>query len=100
MMRFCPALRLAAPALRAAESPSHYRAVLKTGTQDLPIFCGQQDKVELGKVSLMRYPERPDFARAIFEQNDPNSNLSDRKPKRQFRSRENGRLKIIHKTSL
>ncbi|MHB1052764.1 MAG: L,D-transpeptidase family protein [Thiobacillus sp.] len=46
------------------------------------------------------YPERPDFALVTFEQDYQSSNLSDRTPKRQFWSRENGRWKIIHETSL
>ncbi len=46
------------------------------------------------------YPERPDFALVTFEQDYQSSNLSDSTPKRQFWSRENGRWKIIHETSL
>ena len=46
------------------------------------------------------YPERPDFAIVSFEQNYQSSNLSDRSVKRQFWTRENGRWKIIHETSL
>ncbi len=46
------------------------------------------------------YPERPDFALVSFEQNYQSSNLSDRSVKRQFWTRENGRWKIIHETSL
>ena len=46
------------------------------------------------------YPERPDFALVSFEQDYQSNNLSDRTPKRQFWSRENGRWKIIHETSL
>jgi hypothetical protein len=48
----------------------------------------------------MLYPERPDFALVSFEQDYQSSNLSDRTPKHQFWSRENGRWKIIHETSL
>jgi murein L,D-transpeptidase YafK len=46
------------------------------------------------------YPERPDFALVSFVQNYQSNNLSDRTVKRQFWSRENGRWKIIHETSL
>ncbi len=46
------------------------------------------------------YPERPDFALVSFVQDYQSNNLSDRTPKRQFWSRENGRWKIIHETSL
>ena len=48
----------------------------------------------------MLYPERPDFALVSFVQDYQSNNLSDRTPKRQFWSRENGRWKIIHETSL
>ena len=46
------------------------------------------------------YPERPDFALVSFVQDYQSNNLSDRTPKRQFWSRENGRWKIIQETSL
>jgi murein L,D-transpeptidase YafK len=46
------------------------------------------------------YPERSDFALVSFVQDYRSNNLSDRTPKRQFWSRENGRWKIIHETSL
>lgn len=88
---------------------SHYSALFKTGTQDLQSFADSKHKVNaakswikvgLSKVSLMLYPERPDFALVTFEQDYQSSNLSDRTPKRQFWSRENGRWKIIHETSI
>ena len=46
------------------------------------------------------YPERPDFALVRFVQDYQSNNLNDRTAKRQFWSRENGRWKIIHETSL
>ena len=57
-------------------------------------------EVGLSKLSLMLYTERSDFALATFEQDYPSSTLSDNTPKRQFWSRENGRWKSIHETSL
>ena len=48
----------------------------------------------------MLYPERPDFALVSFVQDYQSNNLNDRTAKRQFWSRENGRWKIIHETSL
>lgn len=87
----------------------HYSASFRTESQDLQSFGTSKHKVNaakswikvgIGKVSLMLYPERPDFALVSFEQNYQSSNLSDRTPKRQFWSRENGRWKIIHETSL
>lgn len=87
----------------------HYSASFRTGSQDLRTFGASKQKVnatkswikvELNKVSLMLYPERPDFALVSFEQDYKSSNLSDRTLKRQFWSRENGRWKIIHETSL
>jgi murein L,D-transpeptidase YafK len=106
----------------------HYSASFRTGSQDLRAFSASKSKVnaakswikvELNKVSLMLYPqgagrdsrdadastttlypERPDFALVSFEQNYQSSNLSARTVKRQFWSRENGRWKIIHETSL
>lgn len=57
-------------------------------------------KVGLDKLSLMLYPERPDFAMVSFVQNYQSNNLSDRTVKRQFWSRENGRWTIIHETTL
>jgi murein L,D-transpeptidase YafK len=50
--------------------------------------------------STTTYPERPDFALVSFEQDYQSNNLSSRTTKRQFWSRENGRWKIIHETSL
>lgn len=88
---------------------SHYSASFRAGSQDLQSFAASKHKVNaakswikvgLSKVSLMLYPERPDFALVSFEQDYQSSNLSDHTPKRQFWSRENGRWKIIHETSL
>jgi len=88
---------------------SHYSASFRAGSQDLPAFAASKYKVNaakswikvgLSKLSLMLYPERPDFALVTFEQDYRSSNLSDSTPKRQFWSRENGRWKIIHETSL
>ena len=88
---------------------SHYSASFRAGSQDLPAFAASKYKVNaakswikvgLSKLSLMLYPERPDFALVTFEQDYQSSNLSDSTPKRQFWSRENGRWKIIHETSL
>ena len=88
---------------------NHYSASFRAGSQDLLSFAANKHKVnaakswikvELSKVTLMLYPERPDFALVSFEQDYQSSNLSDRTPKRQFWSRENGDWKIIHETSL
>jgi len=88
---------------------SHYSASFRTGSQDLQAFSASKQKVNAAKswikvgldnVSLMLYPERPDFALVSFVQDYQSNNLSDRTPKRQFWSRENGRWKIIHETSL
>ena len=88
---------------------NHYSASFRAGSQDLRSFAANKHKVntakswikiKLSKVSLMLYPERPDFALVSFEQDYQSSNLSDRTPKRQFWSRENGHWKIIHETSL
>jgi len=88
---------------------SHYSASFRADSQDLRSFAANKHKVNaakswikvgLSKVSMMLYPERPDFALVSFEQDYKSSNLSDRTPKRQFWSRENGRWKIIHETSL
>ncbi len=88
---------------------SHYSTSFHAGTQDLQSFAASKYKVNaakswikvgLSKLSLMLYPERPDFALVTFEQDYQSSNLSDSTPKRQFWSRENGRWKIIHETSL
>jgi len=87
----------------------HYSPTFRAGSQDLRAFGANKHKVNAAKtwikvgldnVSLMLYPERPDFALVSFVQNYQSSNLSDRTPKRQFWSRENGRWKIIHETSL
>jgi histidinol-phosphate/aromatic aminotransferase/cobyric acid decarboxylase-like protein len=88
---------------------SHYSASFRTGSQDMQAFGASKYKVNatkswikvgLSKVSLMLYPERPDFALVSFEQDYQSSNLSDHTVKRQFWSRENGRWKIIIETSL
>ena len=107
---------------------SHYSASFHADNQDLQSFAASKYKVNaakswikvgLKKLSLMLYPqgagrgsknagpstttldpERPDFALVSFEQDYQSSNLSDSTPKRQFWSRENGRWKIIHETSL
>lgn len=88
---------------------SHYSASFRAGTQDFRSFGASKQKVNanktwikvgLSQVSLMLYPERPDFALVSFVQEYQSSNLSDRTVKRQFWSRENGRWKIIHETSL
>ena len=106
----------------------HYSASFRSGSQDLQDFGASKQKVNaakswikvgLSKLSLMLYPlgagrgskdaeastttlypERPDFALVSFVQDYQSSNLNDRTPKRQFWSRENGRWKIIHETSL
>ncbi len=88
---------------------AHYSTRFRSGTQDLSAFANSKRKVNagkawirigLGRVSLLLYPERPDFALVSFEQNYQSNNLSDRTLKRQFWSRENGRWKIVHETSL
>jgi len=88
---------------------SHYSASFRAGSQDLRAFGASKQKVNAAKswikvgldnVSLMLYPERPDFALVSFVQDYKSNNLSDRTAKRQFWSRENGRWKIIHETSL
>jgi murein L,D-transpeptidase YafK len=88
---------------------SHYSASFRTGPQNLQDFRTSKQKVNAAKswikvgldnVSLLLYPERPDLALVSFVQNYQSNNLSDRTPKRQFWSRENGRWKIIHETSL
>ena len=88
---------------------SHYADSFRAGAQDLRSFAASKQKVNasktwikigLNRLSLMLYPERPDFALVSFVQDYQSSNLSDRTPKRQFWSRENGRWKIIHETSL
>jgi murein L,D-transpeptidase YafK len=88
---------------------SHYSSSFRTGSQDLQAFGASKHKVNaskswiklgLSKVNLMLYPERPNFALVSFVQDYQSSNLNDRTVKRQFWSRENGRWKIIHETSL
>lgn len=88
---------------------NHYGASFRAGTQPLSAFAASKHKVNAAKswikvgldnVSLMLYPERSDFALVSFVQNYQSNNLSDRTVKRQFWSRENGRWKIIHETTL
>ncbi len=88
---------------------SHYAASFRAGSQNMQSFAASKHKVNaakswikvgLNKVSLLLYPERPDFALVTFVQDYQSSNLSDSTSKRQFWSRENGRWKIIHETSL
>ena len=88
---------------------AHYSASFHSGGQNLSAFAATKQnvnaakswiKVGLNNVSLMLYPERSDFALVSFVQNYQSNNLNDRTPKRQFWSRENGRWKIIHETSL
>ena len=87
----------------------HYSTSFRSGTQDFRAYAANKQtvnaakswiKVALSQVSLMLYPERPDFALVSFVQDYQSSNLSDRTPKRQFWSREQGQWKIIHETSL
>lgn len=107
---------------------AHYSPQFHSGPQDFSAFAANKRKVNAGKswiriglerVSLMLYPQgadrgaggpaasgaaRPpepaDFALVSFEQNYQSNNLSDRTVKRQFWSRENGRWKILHETTL
>lgn len=88
---------------------AHYSADFRTGRQNFQAFAvGKQTvnagkhwiKVELSDVSFMLYPERPDFALVSFVQRYQSNNLSDRTVKRQFWSREDGRWKIVHETTL
>lgn len=87
----------------------HYSASFRTGSQNLQAFSANKQKVNAAKawikvglsnISLMLYPERPDFALVSFVQDYQSSNLSDRTAKRQFWSRENGHWKIVHETAL
>ncbi|MBT9540070.1 murein L,D-transpeptidase family protein [Thiobacillus sp.] len=88
---------------------THYSATFHNGEQNLSNFAANKHKVNadkawikigLDKVSLLLYPERSDFALVSFVQNYRSNSLNDRTTKRQFWSRENGRWKIIHETSL
>ncbi len=88
---------------------THYSATFHNGAQNLSSFAANKHKVNadkawikigLDKVSLLLYPERSDFALVSFVQNYRSNSLNDRTTKRQFWSRENGRWKIIHETSL
>jgi murein L,D-transpeptidase YafK len=87
----------------------NYSPSFRTGSQDFQTFSANKQKVNaakswikvgLRKVSLMLYPERPDFALVSFVQDYQSSNLSDQTVKRQFWSRESGRWKIVLETSL
>jgi len=88
---------------------AHYSAAFRAGRQNLETFATGKQKVNAGKtwikvglssVSILLYPERPDFALVSFVQDYRSNNLSDRTVKRQFWSRENGRWKIVQETSL
>jgi murein L,D-transpeptidase YafK/predicted regulator of Ras-like GTPase activity (Roadblock/LC7/MglB family) len=88
---------------------SHYHPGFRTGSQDLRAFGAAKQSVNagkrwvrvgLGKLSVMLYPERPDFALVSFVQDYQSNNLNDRTVKRQFWSRENGRWTILHETAL
>jgi hypothetical protein len=88
---------------------THYSATFHNGEQNLSSFAANKHKVNadkawikigLDKVSLLLYPEHSDFALVSFVQNYRSNSLNDRTTKRQFWSRENGRWKIIHETSL
>ncbi len=88
---------------------AHYHRQFRSGEQDLDAFRASKQKVNAGKtwikvgldrVSLMLYPERPDFALVSFVQDYRSNNLNDRTVKRQFWRRDNGRWTIIHETSL
>lgn len=88
---------------------SHYGQHFRAGAQSRDAFAANKHKVNAGKtwikvgldnVSLMLYPERPDFAMVSFVQHYQSNNLNDRTVKRQFWSRENGRWQIIHETTL
>ncbi|MBS1184491.1 MAG: hypothetical protein H6R09_92 [Proteobacteria bacterium] len=87
----------------------HYSSSFRNESQNLQAFGASKQKVNAAKswikvglsnVNLMLYPERPDFALVSFVQNYQSNNLNDRTAKRQFWSREGGRWKIIHETSL
>lgn len=88
---------------------AHYSDSFRTGSQNLKTFATSKQKVNAGKswikvglssVSLLLYPERPDFALVSFVQDYQSNNLNDRTVKRQYWSRENGRWKIVQETSL
>lgn len=105
MIRLCLALPLATPALHAAELDADRQlanSLLAVSQSRMPKVNAAKSWVKIGlsKVSLMLFPERPDFAPVTFEQDYQSNNLNDRTPKRQFWSRENGRWKIIHETSI
>jgi len=105
MIRLCLALPLATPALHAAEPDADRQlanSLLAVSQSRMPKVNAAKSRIKVGlsKVSLMLYPERPDFAPVTFKQDYQSSNLSDNTQKRQFWSRENGRWKIIHETSI
>jgi len=88
---------------------SHYSPAFRTQDQDFRQFSEIKQRVNAGKdwikvdldsLSLMLYPERPDFAMVSFVQDYRSNNFSNRTVKRQFWSRENGRWKILHETQL
>jgi murein L,D-transpeptidase YafK len=87
----------------------HYSTAFRSGEQDFRRFSQSKQrvnagkdwiKVELADLSLMLYPERPDFAMVSFVQDYRSNNFSNRTVKRQFWSREGDRWKIIHETQL
>jgi murein L,D-transpeptidase YafK len=88
---------------------AHYSADFRSGKQNFREFGRSKQqvnagkdwiKVELDSVSLMLYPERPNFAMVSFVQDYRSNNFSNRTVKRQFWSREDGRWKILHETQL
>jgi murein L,D-transpeptidase YafK len=88
---------------------THYSTSFHNGEQNLSRFAANKQKVNadktwiqigLDKVNLLLYPEHSDFALVSFVQTYRSNSLNDRTNKRQFWSRENGRWKIIHETSL
>ncbi len=88
---------------------SHYSSAFRTESEDLRQFAEVKQRVnaakewiriDLNSLSMMLYPERPDFALVSFVQEYRSNNFSNRTVKRQFWSRENGRWKILHETQL
>jgi len=88
---------------------SHYSSAFRTESEDLRQFAEVKQrvnaskewiKIDLDGLSMMLYPERPDFALVSFVQEYRSNNFSNRTVKRQFWSRENGRWKILHETQL
>lgn len=88
---------------------SHYSSAFRTESEDLRQFAEVKQrvnatkewiKIDLNSLSMMLYPERPDFALVSFVQEYRSNNFSNRTVKRQFWSRENGRWKILHEAQL